>query len=137
MRPQRSLARVIVADAGWVVALRDPADAHHDAAKAILAGTSDAPALLPALTFAECLVAPARLGVLDQAAVALRAALEIVEPDADAPIRSATVRARPGLRLPDAIVLDTALHHGARAIAASDARLAASAAGSGLNVLAR
>jgi hypothetical protein len=49
---------VIVTDASWVVALRDPADAHHPSAVAANEAIGDEPALLPAVTFAECLVAP-------------------------------------------------------------------------------
>ncbi len=59
------------------------------------------------LTLAECLVVPARLGVLQDATQ----------------------------RLPDAVVLDTARHHQARAIANFDARLEAAAHTYGLDVL--
>ena len=54
--------------------------------------------------------------MLDQAAATLRAAFEITEFEDDAPMRWALLRAESGLRLPDVVVLDTALHRGARAI---------------------
>jgi predicted nucleic acid-binding protein len=118
---------VIVTDASWVVALRDPADPHHPSAVAANEAIGDEPALLPAVTFAECLVAPAKLGVVDKAATDLRAGFEVIEADPEAPLRWAALRTRTGLRLPDAIVLDAALHLGARAIATFDDRLAARA----------
>ena len=115
---------MIVADASWVVALRDPADDHHAQAIAIhrLIGNEDV--LLHPVTLAECLIAPAQLGTLDNAAAALRASFEVPEIDHDAPLRWAALRAETGLRLPDAIVLDTALSRDARALATFDARLA-------------
>lgn len=125
---------MIVADAGWIIALRDPADAHHTAASAINDATAAENVLLHPVTLAECLVAPARLGVLDDAVAALRAAYDICDMDEDAPVRWARLRADSGLRLPDVIVLDTAVVHGATAIATFDDRLVAAAASCGLAV---
>lgn len=88
--------------------------------------------LLHPLTFAECLVAPARLGALDAAATALRDAYDTCDVDDDAPVRWARLRADSGLRLPDVIVLDTAIVHGATAIATFDDRLVAAAASRGI-----
>ena len=126
---------MIVADASWVVALRDPGDDHHRKAVAINGAVANEDALLHPVTLAECLVAPAHLGVLESASEGLRASFVVAEVDHDAPLRWAALRAETGLRLPDAIVLDTALSHNARAIATFDARLAASAAQHGLEVL--
>lgn len=123
---------MIVADASWVIALRDPADAHHTAAIAIGEATANDVVLLHPVTFAECLVAPARLGVLDAAATALRHAYDICDVDDDAPVRWARLRADSGLRLPDVIVLDTAIAHGATSIATFDDRLVAAAATRGI-----
>ena len=108
---------MIVADASWVVALRDPGDDHHARAIAInrLIGNEDV--LLHPVTLAECLVAPAQIGALDTAAATLRASFEIPEVDHDAPLRWAALRAETAPRLPDAIVLDTALSFNARALA--------------------
>ncbi len=126
---------MIVPDASWVVALRDPGDGHHRQAVAINRGIADEDALLHPVTLAECLVAPAQLGVLESAAEGLRASFVVTDVGEDAPERWAALRAETGLRLPDAIVLDTALSHNARAIATFDTRLAASAAQLGLEVL--
>ena len=126
---------MIVADASWIVALRDPLDPHHGEAAAINEVLSDERALLHPVTFAECLVAPALLGMLDDAAAALRAAFEVIDIDLDAPLRWASLRAETGLRLPDVIVLDTALHHGATSIATFDEKLAARAFDRQLEIL--
>jgi predicted nucleic acid-binding protein len=125
---------VIVADASWIIALRDPQDRHHAAARDIAEASTDEEVLLHPVTFAECLVAPARLGRLDDAATALRAAYEIVDVDPDAPIRWARLRASTGLRLPDAVVLDTAITRGAETIVTFDERLSDAAAAQGIGV---
>jgi predicted nucleic acid-binding protein len=123
---------VIVADACWVIALRDPRDRHHAAAIAVNVAIGDDDVLLNPVTFAECLVAPARLGTLDEAANGLRAACEITTVDEEAPMRWAQLRATTGLRLPDVIVLDTAATHTAEAIATFDDRLRRIAAVQGI-----
>lgn len=126
---------MIVADASWVVALRDPSDDLHRSAAAINRGIDDEDVWLHPVTLAECLVAPARLGVLPDAVLRLRAAFEVPDVERDAPVRWAALRAETGLRLPDAVVLDTALNHEARAIMTFDARLAAVASERGLDIV--
>lgn len=126
---------MIVADASWVVALRDPSDDHHPQAASINRGLDAEDVWLHPVTLAECLVAPARLGVLPDAVLRLRAAFEIPEFERDAPLRWAALRAETGLRLPDAVVLDTALRHQARAIVTFDAGLATAASERGLEVV--
>lgn len=126
---------MIVADASWIVALRDPSDGHHRHAAEIHQELAEEDALLHPVTLAECLVAPAQLGMLEGAADDLRASFVVTDVESDAPERWAALRAETGLQLPDAIVLDTALTHNARAIATFDTRLAASAAQRGLQVL--
>ena len=118
---------MIVADASWIIALRDPLDPHHASAIALNDATLDDTIVLHPLTFAECLVGAARLGQLDIAADALRAAFEIVGIDSEAPLRWANLRARTRLRLPDAIVLDTAIINAANMILTFDQQLAAEA----------
>ena len=126
---------MIVADTSWILALRDPHDAHHSAAVAVSDELGDEPVLVAAVTLAECLVAPAQLGQLEEAEIALRAAFDVEPVDGAAPARWAGRRAASGLRLPDAIVLETALHRGARAVVTFDARLAKQCRAAGLEVL--
>lgn len=126
---------MIVADASWVVALRDPGDDHHLPAAAINRGIDDEDVWLHPVTLAECLVAPARLSVLPDAVLRLRAAFEVPDVERDAPVRWAALQAETGLRLPDAVVLDTALSHGARAIVTFDAKLTAAASEHGLDIV--
>jgi len=126
---------VIVIDASWIVALRDAGDDHHPQAVATSREMANEEAALHPVTLAECLIAPARLGVLEEASAGLRASFDVTDVDQDAPMRWAQLRAATGLRLPDAIVLDTALHQGARALATFDDSLAARAADHGLEVL--
>lgn len=127
---------IVVADTSWVAALRDPEDEHHAAAKTNNETLSaEDRVMLAPLTLAECLVGPARLGVVQEAEVALRAAFEIAEEDDSAPFRWAVRRAETGLKLPDAIVLETAHRQGADAVATFDERLAAACRETGLAVL--
>jgi predicted nucleic acid-binding protein len=125
---------VIVADASWIIALRDPHNVHHSVATGIAEEAAGEDVLLHPVTFAECLVAPARLGRLSEAAAILRAAYEIPDVDPEAPIRWARLRAQTGLRLPDAIVLDTAITSSCDAIVTFDAKLAGAAGERGLDV---
>ncbi len=126
---------MIVVDASWIVALRDPDDDHHGRAVVTAREMADEDAVLHPVTLAECLVAPARLGVLEEASAGLRASFDVADVDPHPPMRWAQLRAATGLRLPDAIVLDTALNQRARAVATFDERLAARAADHGLEVL--
>lgn len=126
---------MIVADASWVVALRDPNDRHHNQAVAVNDEIGSESSLLHPVTLAECLVAPARLGVLDEATARLQAAFEIDIVDAGAPARWAKLRAETRLRLPDVIVLDTAMNRRARAIATFDEQLQTCAANHGMDIL--
>lgn len=126
---------MIVVDASWIIALRDPRDVHHEAAAESNRKLGEEEAVLPTVSFAECLVGPAKLGVLDDAARDLRAAFEIHHADGDAPVRWALLRASTGLRLPDVIVLDAALRHEARGVATFDDRLAACSVDRGLDIV--
>ena len=125
---------MIVADASWVIALFDPMDQHHALAKAQLPAAGDRP-LMHAVTLAECLVYPARVGQHREVAGELRSAFEIVYMDEDSPVRWAELRESEALRLPDAVVLDTALVARAGAIATFDERLAAAARRRGVAVV--
>lgn len=117
-----------ILDAGVVIAVLDADDAHHVAARSALSGAieqGDALAV-PASAYAEALVAPARRGpaavrALDQFLADLPAE---VEPITRQVAKSAAqLRARHGkrLRLPDALVLATAIHLKADRLLTTDA----------------
>ena len=118
-----------VLDAGVVIAILDGSDAHHDAATAAVAAAMDHgdDLVLPASAYAEVLVAPHRRGpeavaTVDSFVDALPA---VVEPATRAiAARAAQLRAAHGgaLRLPDALVLATALTLGADRVITTDAR---------------
>lgn len=117
-----------VLDAGVVIALLDAADAHHTAAVASVRVARDRGDLLvlPASAYAECLVSPHRRGpdavaVVDRFLDALPARVE----PADRSIAAAAVALRAthgtALRLPDGLVIATALVLGADRILTTDA----------------
>ena len=124
----------VVADSSWVMALRNTSDPHHKAAVRSRHRLNDEVVVLAELTLAECLVTPAVIGDAAQAERLLRAAFEIASDDASAPLRWAQRRAATGLKLPDAIVLETAHRENAAGIATFDAALATAARKAGLKV---
>ncbi len=128
------MARIIVLDANVLIALLDASDAHHDWAVELLLAHADAEFSLSALTWAECLVHPARSGRLEEVIAQVSTLqLDIEEfAEVDA-VQLATVRATHSLRMPDAIVLHTAMQRGA-ALATTDGALARAAAATGCEV---
>jgi predicted nucleic acid-binding protein len=117
-----------VVDAGVVIALLDADDGHHAAAREALREALDRgdDLVLPASAYAECLVGPLRRGA--EAATTVDSFLEAlparVEPVTRSIARSAAVlRARHGraLRLPDALVLATAIELHAHRLLTTDA----------------
>ena len=117
-----------VLDAGVLIAVLDGTDAHHAAASdAVRAALARGDRLvLPASAYSEILVAPNRRGgeavaTVDAFVDALPAA---VEPATRAiAAQAAELRARHGarLRLPDALVVATAMVVGARRVMTTDA----------------
>jgi predicted nucleic acid-binding protein len=107
---------LIVIDAGVVIAVLDADDAHHSAASDALSAARDRGdrLVLPVSDYAECLVSPSRRGPHAVAMVDgfLDALAARVEP-ATRPIgaEAAGLRAHHGsaLRLPDALVVATAV----------------------------
>lgn len=118
-----------ILDAGVVIALLDGQDVHHAAAEdavreAYAAGDE---LVLPASAYAESLVAPLRRGAAAAAVVDdLLDALPVrVAPITRATARAAAdLRARHGrvLRLPDALVVATAVELGADRLLTTDTR---------------
>lgn len=120
---------VTVVDAGIVIAVLDSSDSHHVAASEALraALASGETLILPASAYAEVLVAPLRknaqsAAVVDSFIDALPATVQpITRPIAQA---AAQLRARhgPRLRLPDALVVATALDLDAARLLTTDRR---------------
>ena len=117
-----------VLDAGVLIAVLDAADLHHaaavDATREAL-GRGDR-LVLPASAYAEILVAPHRRGgeAVDTVAAFVDALPASVEPITRAiAARAADLRARHGtrLRLPDSLVIATAVVLGATRVVTTDA----------------
>ncbi len=117
-----------VLDAGVVIAILDADDAHHGAASAALVAARDRGDgfALPASAYAEILVRPAARGAAIVARVdAALDTLPVVVAAADRAVarRAATLRARhAGLRLPDALVIATAIELDADHLLTTDRR---------------
>lgn len=117
-----------VLDAGVVIAGIDANDVHHAAAAAALAATQDRSDafVLPASAYAEILVRPATGGIevvarVDAALDAM--AISIADPDREIAHRAAFLRARHStLRLPDALVIATAIELDADHLLTTDRR---------------
>jgi predicted nucleic acid-binding protein len=118
----------VVIDAGVVIAILDGRDAHHAAARAAIAALSTSNELvLPASAYSELMGHPYEDGP-DEVALAdgfVDALPARVEPASRQIARAAAeLRARHGrsLRLPDALVVGTALVIGADRIVTTDGR---------------
>ena len=115
-------------DAGVVIGFLDGSDVHHDAARALLADALRAGDRLAMASsaFAECLVGPARQGdtaIRKVRELFDRLPISIVPLLAETAVGAAQLRARhPTLRLPDAIVIATAIQHAADHLATTDRR---------------
>lgn len=117
-----------ILDAGVIIGVLDERDAHHAAAVESVrqAVARDDAITVPVSAYAECLVGPARTGreamrAVDAFLADLAADVEPITRQVAA--RAAELRARHGrrLRLPDALVLATALHLRADRVLTTDA----------------
>jgi predicted nucleic acid-binding protein len=115
---------LIVLDASVLIALLDPKDALHVAARAGLAQYAGDDLKLPASAYAESLVGPSRSGRLAAAKNAIGALwLEVVPITGPVAEEAAALRARhSSLRLPDALVIATGSVLGATVVLTGDAR---------------
>ena len=121
------MARVTVLDASALIALCSTEDDHHRWALDMFSITQGSDLLISALTYAEFLVGPKRQKKLHQVLDGTsQLGLEITTLDNLNAISLAEVRANSNLRLPDAVVLQTAIEHSG-AIATTDKRLASAA----------
>jgi predicted nucleic acid-binding protein len=118
-----------VLDSGVVIAILDASDVHHEAAVIAVAAAMDRGEgfALPASAYAEVLVAPHRRGAeaVDTADAFLDALPATVEPATRAiAAQAAGLRARHGtaVRLPDALVIATAMVLGAELVITTDGR---------------
>lgn len=101
---------MIVLDAGVVIALLDPADAHHERADAVIADLNSAPFVMHRINLAEALVGPARQGRADDAWFGLAAVgVQLAEFGDDEPRLLARLRAEYQLKMPEICALATAL----------------------------
>lgn len=115
-------------DAGVIIGFLDANDAHHTQARdALTAALGDGDRLaMAASAYAECLVGPARRG--DTAIGTVRQLFErlpidIIALDHDIAERAARLRAaHRSLRLPDALVIASALNHHADLLITTDQR---------------
>ena len=116
---------LVVLDASVVIGFLDPGDALHPGCVAALTRHQHDDLAIPASVYAEILVAPYRAGSRAVTAVdAFLADLGVtIEPITPAIARAAArLRSkRAGLRLPDALVVATALELGADALLTGDA----------------
>jgi predicted nucleic acid-binding protein len=122
----------IVLDAGVIVALLDRDDAHHRWAHATIRALGHGRIVVAALSLAEALVHPAAAGageLAHQRVSELRP--KVVSTTADDVLQLADLRGHTRLRMPDVVVLYTALSLRA-AVATTDGRLARVAAERGV-----
>jgi predicted nucleic acid-binding protein len=123
---------VIVFDAGVLIAHLDPDDVFHRAATEFLEENEELDFATSALTLAECLIRPTRVGRATSVLGAFdRLHLLTVDVTAADAAGIAEVRAVTGLRMPDAIVLYTA-ERAASELASTDAGLIRAAAARGV-----
>jgi predicted nucleic acid-binding protein len=121
------MARVITLDAGVLIAMLDEKNAHHEWAVRLLIDHSDARFMMPSITYAECLVRPAQKNLVEKFLGNIRGlAIEVTELTESTAVQLAQVRADSKLRMPDAVVLTTALMNGA-SVATTDEALAKAA----------
>jgi predicted nucleic acid-binding protein len=120
---------LIVLDAGVVIAVLDARDVHHPAAVKALSDAQDLgnELVLPVSAYAECLVSPSRSGPAPVATVdrfldMLPARVEPATRAIGAVAASLRATYGPALRLPDALVVATAVVLEADRVVTTDAR---------------
>lgn len=120
------MTRTLVLDTSVVVAVLSPSDGLHQLCSDFLRGARAANErlLFPASAYAEALVGVRRPPGYDESPLVrfAREVATIAPLDADAASASATLRAQhlPALRLPDALIIGTAIARGADAVVTTD-----------------
>ncbi|MEI6590549.1 MAG: PIN domain-containing protein [Actinomycetes bacterium] len=121
------MAGVVVFDANVLIALCLTTDAHHTWALDVFRFTQGSNLMVSAMTYSEFLIRPKREGVLQQMLNGIeQLGLEITPIDVHNALALTDVRARTNLRMPDAVVLQTAIEHSG-SVATTDKRLASAA----------
>jgi len=118
-----------VLDAGVIIAILDASDVHHKAAASALTVAREHGDILvlPASAYTECLVSPYRRGpeavsVVDSFIDALPAGIEPASRAIASGAAELRARHAGGLRLPDALVVATAIVLGADQVITTDSR---------------
>ncbi|MCL2654076.1 MAG: PIN domain-containing protein [Propionibacteriaceae bacterium] len=112
---------MIILDANILIALFDPADAHHARAEQLLNDHADEPMALSALTLTEFLIRPTAAGLASRAQAFIGNMGIIVSPVlGDDASRLAQVRVETGLKLPDAVMLWLAISSSADLLTLDD-----------------
>lgn len=128
----------VVVDSGVIIALVDADDAHHfwsvQQMQEIV--TARHAIVISALTVAEVLVRPAQAGAADVVRADLMSLRpRVIDVDEHLAARAAHVRAtQTGLRLPDAIIVATALFAECEYLVTTDQRMAHAAQGISVRV---
>lgn len=123
---------MIVLDANVVIAYLDDRDAHHQHVIDLLESNAFDEFACSVLTVAEALVHPTRAEVQDAAVASMqRIGIRVLPMGKHDALELARVRSQYGVRMPDAVVLHTALTNGAD-IATLDESLATAAARAGI-----
>lgn len=116
---------VVVFDSDVLIGFLNRDDAHHQEAVAWMreAMAANTGRLLCAVNYAEILIGPLRIGAQERVQQMLvQFSIDTVQVDMALAERAAAVRARTGIKLPDAFALATAVHAERRGQA--DVRLA-------------
>lgn len=123
---------MIVFDASVLIAHFSERDKHHAQAGPLVAAAVGRPCAASAITLAEVLVGPTRVGTADRMRGVLDAMrVASIAVGADDPAALASIRATTGLTFPDCCVLLAAQQVGATAVLTFDERLGAAAEAAG------
>ena len=124
---------MVVLDANVIIAAIDQTDAHHEVIKRFLSCAEDDFGV-PALTLAEALVVPVRLGLAERTRADLSSSgVRELPCDQVGALDLARLRATTGLRMPDCLVLTFAMAFDAK-LATTDQRLAREASRAGVEL---
>lgn len=130
------MASVVILDASALIGLHDSADPHHDWALEVFRTTLDKNLAMAVLTYAEVLVHPTKAGNRNLFESNIRGLeIEILPLSESSAGVLADLRAKTRLKMPDVIVLHSAIETSGT-IATSDKALALAANDLGLQVLA-